>query len=431
MIRRTIREWERIGYGTDASSLPEAIAGRIAAVAQRSVFAGRGGEGVLEHGRKWLRARGIVGVIATAECQLEILPKIEGQGDGETSDEILRNRLVHMLAVVHDLPIDSGAITQLGSQQTTILEILVRLFCSQLTDAVRQGMPRQYLAHEADLPTLRGSLMVAKQFSVNAVAPQRLACRFDELSPDVALNQVMRAAITKLSRLSKSPENQRSLRELSFAYAEVTPVHPTNLRWEQVTLNRTNKRWRQLLSFARLFLADRHQQTNSGGDDGYALLFEMHALFERYVAKLLNRALVETNLHVSAQGGNRDCLYEGEAGRFRTRPDLIVRQNGQAVLIIDTKWKRIGRRIDDPKQGVSQSDVYQLMAYSRLYECPNVMLLYPHHGGLPSAELLDRYEIAKQGADEALYLATLDLSAPGPRQVQSLRAQTAASLGTF
>ena len=50
MIRRTLREWQRIGYGDDDTTIPPAEADRIAAVAARSSFAGRGGEGVLEHG---------------------------------------------------------------------------------------------------------------------------------------------------------------------------------------------------------------------------------------------------------------------------------------------------------------------------------------------------------------------------------------------
>ncbi|WP_294533625.1 hypothetical protein [uncultured Rhodoblastus sp.] len=42
---------------------------------------------------------------------------------------------------------------------------------------------------------------------------------------------------------------------------------------------------------------------------------------------------------------------------------------------IDTKWKRISARIDDPKQGVSQGDVYQMMAYAHLYKAPRLTLL--------------------------------------------------------
>ena len=410
MIRRTIREWERIGYGPDNAEIPEAQADRIAAVARASVFSGRGGEGVLEHGRKGLRARGVVGVIATPDCQLEILPKIEGGGETEVSDATLRDRLIHMLAVTYDLPIEAGTMTQLGWQRETVLELLIRLFAVKLSDAVRQGRPRHYLEHEDDLPALRGRLDVTRQFSTLAVSPQKLACRFDALSPDIALNQVMRAAVSKLSRVTAAPDNQRTLRELAFVYADVADVPPIALRWDRIVLDRTNRRWRDLLSLARLFLSDRHQQTSAGTIDGHALLFEMNVLFERYVERILSRTLAGTDFRLSSQGGHRDCLYEGDIGRFRTRPDLIIRKGERIALIIDTKWKRMTPRIDNPKQGVSQADVYQLMAYGRLYDCPTVMLLYPHHGDLPPEPIRRWYSIATTGSNEKLSVATQDLA---------------------
>lgn len=410
MIRRTIREWERIHYGPSADEIPEAQADRLAAVARASGFSGRGSEGVLEHGRTSLRARGIVGVIAVHGCQLEILPKIEGGGETSTSDATLRARLIHMLAVTHDLPIEVGAMTELGWQQDTVLELLIRLFCTKLTDAVRRGMPRQYLEHQDDLTALRGRLDVTRQFSTLAMSPQKIACQFDNLSPDIALNQVMRAAISKLSRLAAAPDNQRMLRELRLLYSDVAKVHPSALRWNRIILDRSNQRWRDLLSIARLFLSDRHQQTSAGAVNGHALLFEMNVLFEQYVAKILSRALMGTQFSVSAQGGYRDCLYEGDTGRFRTRPDLIIRNRGEIALIIDTKWKRISPRIGDPKQGVSQADVYQVMAYGRLYDCSNVMLLYPHTSELSSDPIHTHYSVAVRGAKEKLIVATQDLA---------------------
>lgn len=430
MIRRTIREWDRIGYGSDDATIPEAQADRLAAVGRASVFSGRGGEGVLEHGRKGLRARGVVGVIATSECQLEILPKIEGGDETSVTDATLRARLIHMLAVAHDLPIEAGAMTRLGWQRDTVLELIIRLFCARLTDAVRQGMPRHYLAHEDDLPALRGRLDVTRQFSTLAVSPQKLACRFDALSPDIALNQVMRAAVTKLSRLAAAPDNQRSLRELSFVYADVADVPASALRWDQIVLVRTHRRWRDLLSLARLFLSDRHQQTSAGTIDGHALLFEMNVLFEKYVERILSRALAGTGFRVSSQGGHRDCLYEGDTGRFRTRPDLIIRQGDRIALIIDTKWKRMTPRIDDPKQGVSQADVYQLMAYGRLYDCSNVMLLYPHHADLPTDPIRRRYSIAARDADEKLIVATLSLAGTQRDHKSALQQLIRECLGT-
>src|SRR4051794_23081405 len=109
MIRRTILEWETIRYGTTANEIPTHVADRIATVAAASPLAGRAGGGVLEHGRKGLRARGIVGVIAAEGCALEILPKIDFPGeDSDKATGSIRRRLVHMLAVALDMRIDAG-----------------------------------------------------------------------------------------------------------------------------------------------------------------------------------------------------------------------------------------------------------------------------------------------------------------------------------
>jgi 5-methylcytosine-specific restriction endonuclease McrBC regulatory subunit McrC len=100
-------------------------------------------------------------------------------------------------------------------------------------------------------------------------------------------------------------------------------------------------------------------------------------MFEEYVARMLARALVGTGRQVVAQGGRLYCLESGDGAKlFQTKPDILIKRDGAVELVIDTKWKRIARRIDDPKQGVAQADIYQMMAYGRLYQCPRLMLLY-------------------------------------------------------
>ncbi|WP_392354979.1 hypothetical protein V8F63_07915 [Brevundimonas sp. LF-1] len=64
--------------------------------------------------------------------------------------------------------------------------------------------------------------------------------------------------------------------------------------------------------------------------------------------------------------------------------DILVKRRGVVELIIDTKWKRVARQMDDPKRGVSQSDIYQMIAYGQLYDCTDLLLLYPHHAELGS-----------------------------------------------
>lgn len=427
MIRRTILEWKSIDYGPGEHQLPEGLAGRIAAIARLSPLAGRAENGVLEYGRKALRARGVVGVIAAEGCALEILPKIDvaGTSEEETNGNI-RRRLVHMLAVAMDLQIDAGQVTALDWQRETLLEILIKLFSEKLAEALRRGVPRRYLAHVDDLPVLRGRLDVTRQFSALAADPSRLACQFDALTSDIALNQIMKAATTKLLRIARTAGNQSRLRELTFAYADITDVPVSALPWSNVVLDRTNARWRELLNLARLLLGNRFQTTSSGGADGFSLLFEMNTLFEEYVARSLARALSGTDLRVVSQGGRLYCL-EDDAGRglFQTRPDILIKRGANVLRVVDTKWKRIANRIDDPKQGVSQGDVYQMMAYGQLYRCDRLVVLYPQHNELESGEGVHAsHKIS--GSDLVLRMATVDIATPapvGPRLLTALDLQ--------
>ncbi|MEO7466617.1 MAG: restriction endonuclease [Sphingobium limneticum] len=411
MIRRTILEWEAIRYGDAVDEIPAHAADRIAAVAAASPLAGRGGGGVLEHGRKALRARGVVGVIATGGNALEILPKIDIPGEeGERATGSIRRRLVHMLAVALDLKIDAGQVTALDWQRETLLEILIRLFSEKLVDAVRQGMPRRYVEHADDLPALRGRLNITRQFTTLAVEPSRLACRYDALTPDIALNRIMKAAVTRLSGIARTTDNQRRLRELAFAYADIADVPVSALRWGDVVLDRTNGRWRELLNLARLLLGERFQTTSAGGSDGFSLLFEMNTLFEEYIARMLKRALSDTDLRVVSQGGRLYCLEtEDRRQVFQTRPDILIKRGDVVLQVIDTKWKRIAARIDDPKRGVSQADVYQMMAYGRLYRCGRLTLMYPHHHQVGCEEgLIGGYTVTS--STDHLELFSIDVS---------------------
>ena len=94
---------------------------------------------------------------------------------------------------------------------------------------------------------------------------------------------------------------------------------------------------------------------------------------------------------------------------FQTKPDILIRRGGQVVHVIDTKWKRISARIDDPKQGVSQSDIYQMMAYAHLHKPPRLKLLYPHHVGLGRKEgVQTQFRIT--GHDTLIDTASVDVA---------------------
>lgn len=371
------------------------------------------GANILVYGRDRLTARQVVGVLAAPGCSLEILPKVDPDAPNERLSNV-RQRLVHMLDVALGLGLSEGGAAPLARQSETLLDILIRSFADKLLAEVRRGLPRRYNPCEEDLSVLRGRLDVVRQFTANAVRPDKLACRFDQLEVDTPLMRIMKAAVVFLGKHARAAETRRRLIELRHLLDDVTDVPPKALPWDRVQLDRSNRRWVSLHALAKLFLKWDWQATHhsSRAGEGITLLFPMNDLFEAYVAALLRRALVGSGVEVVAQGGLVRCLGDWSEGEtcqghtFQTKPDIILRRGGNPVAIIDTKWKMLGAP-EDRKHGVSQSDVYQLMAYSRLYHCRELMLLYPSS---PKAEegVIKDYGI--HAGSERLRIATVDVA---------------------
>ncbi|MBS1051902.1 McrC family protein [Gluconobacter japonicus] len=427
MTHLTIHEWGRTSVYNGTGSAPKETFTRTQAntllrAARSHALANQFGSNILVDRYSEIRAQQVVGVIAAPGCSLEILPKIDAASD--ESDETLRTRLVTMLDVALGLKIGDGQALAMARQKETLLDILIRLFADRFLAEARRGLPRGYVAQKEDLATLRGRLDVIRQFTHHAVRPDRLACQFDILIPDTPLLRVMKACVVTLRRYARVLETQRRLDELRFLLMDVGDVPINALPWSQVRIDRTSRRWETLYVLAKLFLKREWQGTNhdAKAGQGITLLFAMNDLFEAYIAALSRKALQGSELTVHLQGGLLYCLMEeSENGRarFQTSPDILIKHHGQTQVVIDTKWKLIGRNPEDKKRGVSQSDVYQMMAYARLYQCRDLLLLYPHHAGLGSDALNASY--AMMAGDERLRIASVDLLHGSAAVAQRLR----------
>jgi len=123
--------------------------------------------------------------------------------------------------------------------------------------------------------------MVKRQLTAHATRPDRLACRFDELSEDTPINRVLKAAVLQLSRISRTSDNLRRLGELASRFEMASPSARPLL--EPVSLDRTNTAFHQVYRLAHLFLSGDWQSTIGGQASGFTLLFQMNDLFEAYI----------------------------------------------------------------------------------------------------------------------------------------------------
>ena len=61
---------------------------------------------------------------------------------------------------------------------------------------------------------------------------------------------------------------------------------------------------------------------------------------------------------------------------FLLKPDLYLKI-GEKNVIADTKYKIIYSDIHDSKNGISQNDLYQMLAYSVRFKVEEIILFYP------------------------------------------------------
>lgn len=379
----TCREWEKLPIGKN--TLPEKDAEQLHAYAERAARSLKLPEtAVLTRTHRNLKAGQIVGILQTPNVTLEILPKIDGQ-----SDRTVRRALVHMLTVAWNLDVTHGELAALDTQHSDLLECFIRLFTERLLVAVRRGLPRRYLIHTEDLALLRGKLDVVRQLTHLSVRPDRLACRYDELSENTPLNRVLKAAISRLTRITRSASNARRLAELSSRFESVGDT-PAPLR-EPVRTDRTNTAFHDLYRLAQFFLSGDWQSTTSGDTaSGFALLFPMNDLFEEFVGRTMKRTLAPLSVHLQHQGKHA-LINENGGSLFALRPDIVVYRDDEPI-VLDTKWKRL-----DPSNpytfGVSQSDIYQMLAYAKAYEAQHLALIYPWHDEMDGPGLHRRWKV--------------------------------------
>ena len=359
---------------------------------------------ILTRSHQGLRAGQVVGILTTPNRTLEILPKIDG-GNGA-----VRAALIRMLAVAWKLRVTDGELAALGTQRHDLLELLIRLFADRLLVAVRRGLPRRYLVHQEDLKVLRGRLNVTRQLTHLAVRPDRLACRFDELSEDTPLNRVFKATVSRLFGLSRSVANIRKLAELAARFESVDDSHEPLL--EPVRLDRTNTAFHDLHRLARLFLSGDWQTTMGGHADGFALLFPMNTLFEEFIGRSLKLALASRSLFVHLQDRRHHALRAAEDPIFSLKPDIVIEQPGGSI-ILDTKWKRLtpGASRHDKTLGVKESDIYQMLAYAQAYNTERLILIYPWHREMDGPQGLSR-NWSVNGVARRLDIATVNVGDP-------------------
>ena len=341
-----------------------------------------------------------VGVIQLGRVQVEILPKIDDQDDDSGSHwGQARQNLLYMLAVAGDIPVRFRDIARLTVRKAPLNETLSAIFARHLLAELLRGSERSYISQEKNLRTFKGRLVINRHVLHNSGHRERFYCRFDEFSDDTVMNRVFKATCKILLTTTTTPATQDSLRHCLLVLDGVRDELITEKHFRQVQFTRQNDRFLEIFNFCRLIHSGLSPNASAGGERTYSLLFDMNAVFERFIAAFIKKQVMKRlpgyELFPQARH-NRRYLLQSSTGKgvLQMAPDILIRDPAGKHLVIDTKWKRLKPTSTGNQGNVSSGDLYQLYAYTHRYDCHQSFLLYPQVAGVVAQDyhLFDRHD---------------------------------------
>ena len=328
--------------------------------------------------RHWLKLDNHVGIIETpCGTLLEILPK-HTDDSTEISANSSRALLIKMLAVALNLPVRTTYQTDIQTFNHPLLEWVMKQFILALEHLIKRGIRFDYHRIEEDQRYLRGQLDVVKQMRQPPGGRHIFPIRHDVYLPDRPENRLLKSALMRVCRTTQQPDTWRLSHELAGLLAEIPDSKDTQSDFRQWQTDRLMAHYQPIHPWCELVLGEHMPLAIRGKTHGISLLFPMEKLFERYVEVKL-RGQLPTHYTLKSQAASESlCMHNGSS-MFQLRPDFLVKQANENILVLDTKWKLLSTTDRENKYGLSQSDFYQLFAYGHKYLAArgDMLLIYP------------------------------------------------------
>lgn len=359
-------------------------------------------------GRSALKLSQWVGLLRAPDgTTVEILPKTHerpGRRTAPGSLEASRSLLLRMLAAT-DERFRVAPPADLQTAQMPLYEVVIRYALEGIRAAVRRGIPHAYVPMQEERAGLRGRLDLPRQVRQLPHSAHLLHVTYDEFLPDRPETRLTRLAVQRLAALTRVGASQRLARELLHALDEVPPSRGVAQDFAAWRLGRGHTHFAPLEGLCRMVLYELNPIVAGPQTQAHALLFDMNAVYEAYVAGLLRRRYPEWRVDTQVTG--QALGQAGDKGAFWLRPDLLIHLPDGRTVIADTKWKRL-KPDKAPTYDVSNADAYQMVAYSQVFQRSQVdkplWLIYPRLPGLPPMGMPIRMDDSR-----TLSVVTVDL----------------------
>jgi 5-methylcytosine-specific restriction enzyme subunit McrC len=245
---------------------------------------------------------------------------------------------------------------------------IARLLAHTVERAIGRGVQHGYIERREPLVALRGRVDLREQLR-HPYTPVPTSCRYDDYTADTKLNQLIRAALSRVLRLPGVPGTVRRTLHLQLSLLEeVAPVEP-DLQWaDKWQPSRLDRRYLPAVRLSALVLRRLVLSEAAGRTSAYSFLVDMNQLFERFIEEGLRRRLQATDSSILVIGQEQRHL--DVENRLMIRPDIVIRRGASTAFVLDSKYILSG-------DGTTHVDHHaQLLSYAIRHDIKDVALVY-------------------------------------------------------
>jgi 5-methylcytosine-specific restriction enzyme subunit McrC len=324
------------------------------------------------HNTKELKSTKYVGVIHFEGKQINLLPKIFHQPNKEPNLCGIQNHILWWLSYCRKIKFPNYK-TALDHSEDDFFEVLIYLFAKYTLNLLGNTLYQQYEQVNEELSFVKGRIDMNRYINVNLTKARwhKVSCSFDAFEFDNKFNRIIKFVCKQLLPVAKQSANRQKLREILFILDDVADEPATADDCSRIAFNPMFEDFATVRDYCYLFLKNSISLSHNNKLQLFAFLLPMEYVFEDFIYGFIDQEI--ESIKANAQNMSKS-LDKSEL--FKLRPDLML-QYGDKRIIADTKCKIIYNNDSDPKNGLSQSDLYQMVAYAIRFELTDIVLFYP------------------------------------------------------
>ncbi len=294
--------------------------------------------------------------------------------------------------------------------------LFARILASETRRLLRNGLDRSYLTVTEETPRIRGRIDFSASEKVQSRSRGKLVCGYDELSPDVLHNRIIKATLRLLlGDPYVHAGSRKALRQSLEGFTEVGDLRVTAHHFHRVQLHRNNRAYRFLLHLCELIHGSLLPEKSSQGGLRFRDFIRdetvMARVFEDFVRNFAARHLAGASVSAARIHWQASDFGEGGTAALPVMLTDVTVSWPHRKLILDCKYyqEALVSRYDALR--FRSGHLYQLNAYltnqaaSAGWEDVEGMLLYPSNG----YQLDQRFLLHGR---HRIRISTLDLQQP-------------------